>query len=42
MWCGTGIALFLISTMRPDFPYKIFPDERASYVLLVQALAQYS
>ena len=26
--------------MRPDHPYKIFPDKRGNYILLVQTLAQ--
>lgn len=25
--------------MRPDYPYKIFPDKRVNYSLLMQTLA---
>jgi hypothetical protein len=29
-----------LKRMRPDYPSKIFIDERASYILLMQALAE--
>jgi len=37
-----SVVLNIIKSMRPDFPYKIFSDERISYVFLVQALAEHS
>jgi hypothetical protein len=26
--------------MRPDFPFKVFPDRRENYVYLMMALAE--
>jgi hypothetical protein len=25
--------------MRPDYPYKIFPDQRGNYIFLLETLA---
>ncbi|MDF2192773.1 hypothetical protein [Paraflavitalea sp. CAU 1676] len=35
-------AIFAPHTMRPDYPYKRFPDNRNSYIFLVLALAENS